>query len=635
MTVTENSKTGQHAPNKKLIWRARLEIAGALLLAVGIVVFAWNARQPEDVSVGEAPAALPAPPYAAAVQGAPSQNIERRAKDRPRIVGRTEPPSETIEMEKENPREEIRKQELGNKEAAGIVEPSPPARVDVDAGRRQFLLTQARRELNQGDPVSAALLALEVLPDNAVDLPPDDWAMKPHLKSAYHLLYQAYFMRHELRVLEGHRAFVRAAAFSRDGKRIVTASSDQSARVWDAENGSLIANLKGHDREVWSAAFSPDGRRVMTVSFDNTARLWSVVTGDEIAVLRGHAGEVAAVAFNNAGTRVATASYDNTARVWDAENGDELAILAGHTARIRAVAFNPVNQDVLTASDDGTARIWDGQKGTLKATLKGHEGAIRRAFFSPDGRHAVTASADGTARIWAADTGRVTAVLRGHSSYVVVAEFSPDSRRVVTAAWGDKLARVWDTESGAEIAVLRGHFNWVNQAMFSPDGMHVLTASGDRTARLWDARTGALLRTFGGHANDVYTATFSPDGKTILTGSGDGTARLWRTFRNIHARAANDIGPVGARMGPFAVSVVDGHAVLHDERTNVKVTLPDQDVTAAGFHPTDGHLTVTGRLTNAYRLFASPSELVAHWKTASPRQLTRDQRISYFLLPSP
>ncbi len=82
------------------------------------------------------------------------------------------------------------------------------------------------------------------------------------------------------------------AAFSGDGKRVVTASQDDTARIWDAESGKEIAVLKGHTGGVNTAAFSGDGKRVVTASDDKTARIWDAESGKEIAVLKGHAGTV-------------------------------------------------------------------------------------------------------------------------------------------------------------------------------------------------------------------------------------------------------------------------------------------------------------------------------------------------------
>ena len=67
-----------------------------------------------------------------------------------------------------------------------------------------------------------------------------------------------------------------SAAFSPDGSRIVTASEDQTARIWDAASGKEIAVLRGHESSVTSAAFSRDGSRIVTASQDKVARIWDV-----------------------------------------------------------------------------------------------------------------------------------------------------------------------------------------------------------------------------------------------------------------------------------------------------------------------------------------------------------------------
>ena len=129
----------------------------------------------------------------------------------------------------------------------------------------------------------------------------------------------------------GHTGAVNSAAFSPDGTRIVTASNDKTARLWDAKTGAALATLSGHTDTVWSAAFSPDGTRIVTASDDNTARLWDAKTGAALATLSGHTDTVNSAAFSPDGSRIVTASDDKTARLWDAKTGAALATLSGHT----------------------------------------------------------------------------------------------------------------------------------------------------------------------------------------------------------------------------------------------------------------------------------------------------------------
>jgi len=71
-------------------------------------------------------------------------------------------------------------------------------------------------------------------------------------------------------------AGVKSAAFNPDGSRIVTASDDNTARVWDAATGNAISVLSDHENSVNSATFNPDGTRIVTASEDKTARVWDV-----------------------------------------------------------------------------------------------------------------------------------------------------------------------------------------------------------------------------------------------------------------------------------------------------------------------------------------------------------------------
>ncbi len=234
--------------------------------------------------------------------------------------------------------------------------------------------------------------------------------------------------------------FVNVASFSPDGSQVVVAAG-QTAGLWDVSDGQEIAVLRGHEGNINNAAFSPNGKHIITSSLDGTARIWSAETGAETAVLAGHTGAVTGVDFSPDSRLALTVSQDATARVWDVGSGSEVAVLRGHRRLIYQGAFSPDGTRVVTASADRTARLWtvDGEE---LAVFIGHESPVYQAAFSPDGNRVVTASADNTARVWDATTGNQVAILEGHENNLNSAAFSPDGSRVLTASY-DGTARIF------------------------------------------------------------------------------------------------------------------------------------------------------------------------------------------------
>jgi WD40 repeat protein len=325
-------------------------------------------------------------------------------------------------------------------------------------------------------------------------------------------------------VLRGHDDRVHAVEWSPAGRRLATASSDRTVRIWDASSGSELLVLCGHDDEIYGMAWSPDGQRLATGSDDRTVRIWDANSGAIVTVLYGHEAEVRGVAWSPDGW-LATGSRDRTVRIWDANSGAVVTVLSGHEAEVRGVAWSPDGR-LATGSHDRTARIWDGAHGDELVVLRGHEGAVQAVVCSPDGRRLATASNDRTVRIWDANSGAIITMLYGHDDEVRRVAWSPDGRRLATAS-SDRTARIWDADGGGELVTLHGHNGWVRGVAWSPDSQLLATASSDRTARIWDTRGNSELAVLYGHNGWVQAVVWSPDGQRLATASHDGTARVW------------------------------------------------------------------------------------------------------------
>jgi WD40 repeat protein/serine/threonine protein kinase/tetratricopeptide (TPR) repeat protein len=322
-----------------------------------------------------------------------------------------------------------------------------------------------------------------------------------------------------------HGDMVSHDEFSPDGRRVITAGSDNTAQVWDAATGQPVTNRMKHQGIVYWATFSPDGRRAVTASQDGTARAWDAATGQATTEPLRHAGSVSRGAFSPDGRRVITASEDGTARVWDAATGRPVTEPLKHGGPVGLAAFSADGLHILTDARDGIASLWDAATGQPVTPRMKHEGRVIHAAFTPNGPRVITAGVNHVIRVLDAATGQPVTPPMMHEADVNGAQFSPDGRRIVTAS-DDRTARVWDLASGKPVTGPLKHRGSVNVAAFSPDGRSIITAS-ENTARMWRVVDGQPMTPPLRHGGSVYHAAFSPDGRRVLTASSDGTARSW------------------------------------------------------------------------------------------------------------
>jgi len=173
-------------------------------------------------------------------------------------------------------------------------------------------------------------------------------------------------------VLRGHLAPVLMGVFTPDGQRAITASSDETARLWDLQSRAEVRQYTGHTGPLFCLALSADGRTLVTGAQDNTARLWDVPQTKPIFWLAGHEGAVSGLALSTDGRSIASVGVDKRLRLWDmtklptsiAANSPPIdpatlsKQLASHENHATAVAYRSDGNLVATADDHGRVVFW-------------------------------------------------------------------------------------------------------------------------------------------------------------------------------------------------------------------------------------------------------------------------------------
>jgi WD40 repeat protein/serine/threonine protein kinase len=414
------------------------------------------------------------------------------------------------------------------------------------------------------------------------------------------------------KTLEGHRAAVRAVAYSPDGKLLASGSFDRTVRVFDAASGVPVSTFEGHQDPVFGVAFDASGARVVSAGLDNTVRVFEARTGRSLQVLLGHDESVRAVAVDPASPRIATGSLDRTIRVWSLEGSSAVRVLDAEGDFLAAVAFSPDGSRVAAAaSATGALHVFDARTGEAKFRAPGESGGALALAFSPDGAWiALGGEEDSAVRICDASTGRVLRALSGHEASVTSVAFGPDRSRLASAS-ADQTVRVWDAETGEVRLVLSGHEQRVSAVAWSPDGTRIASASFDRTLRIWDAADGRPIAVLEGHEKPVHALAFERSGERFASGGADHAVRIWTEAGSVAVPSAHGgtvlavaFSPDGSRL---ATAGHDKAVRVWDPRTGeLLLTLLGHEgwVTSVAWSP-DGKRLASASFDGTLRLWES------------------------------
>uniref|UniRef100_A0A8J6ZM29 PQQ-binding-like beta-propeller repeat protein n=1 Tax=Desmonostoc muscorum LEGE 12446 TaxID=1828758 RepID=A0A8J6ZM29_DESMC len=241
-----------------------------------------------------------------------------------------------------------------------------------------------------------------------------------------------------LRTLTGHSNSVNAVAVTPNGQQVISASNDDTLKVWNLATGEKLFTLTGHSDSVNAIAVTPNGQQVISASLDSTLKVWNLATGEELFTLTGHSDWVNAVAVTPNGQQVISASRDRTIKVWNLATGEELFTLTGHSYLVNAIAVTPNGQQVISASNDDTLKVWNLATGEELFTLTGHSDWVNAVAVTPNGQQVISASNDGILKVWNLATGEVIATFTGDSPIYSCA-VAPDGMTIVV---GDSSGKV-------------------------------------------------------------------------------------------------------------------------------------------------------------------------------------------------
>lgn len=268
-----------------------------------------------------------------------------------------------------------------------------------------------------------------------------------------------------VRTYAGDAAGSPVVLFSPDGSQVLTTLGfpKKLGRLVNAETAATIAELEGHTGYLLCAAFSPDGRQVVTGGTDGTVRVWST-NGESVRVFYTPGSWVRAVTFSSDGKSVAAGGSDSTVHLWELDSGRKGEPLVLHAGSVKALAFAPNTGWLMAAWEDGVLRLFDPRSGDILFEFMAPSAFLNTAVFSPDGRYILIGEGWPTyvARLLDTETARVIRVFAGHTYAVESVAFDRTGTLVLTGADRVRLWSTADLVANLSTRVTRGELelNW-------------------------------------------------------------------------------------------------------------------------------------------------------------------------------
>jgi WD40 repeat protein len=369
-----------------------------------------------------------------------------------------------------------------------------------------------------------------------------------------------------------------AMAFSPDGKTLATADGfgESDIDLWDVATGRKIGQLEGHNSWVGSLVFWPDGKKLASASADQTIRVWDIASRKCLDVMRGNREEVWRLALLPDDKTLVSGSKDGMVCFWDTSVTHLRQENITWPVKIYTWSFAPDSQSVLTLNSTGEVARWTGNDFQEKEPLLEIGTNIMNGnycWFSQDGRFlAMGSNTNGITSIWDVSRRILWRQLTNTANDVFPIQFLANGNKLITFSNPDGMFHEWDLTTGLEIQswpapheILDGIALSPNEqsfaaigyegdvvtrnladentgtlpldvleasgAAFSPDGKFFAVASALGYARVWDAKTWREVAMLPGFLRGASSVVFSPDGTRLATGSGAGAQalKLWDT----------------------------------------------------------------------------------------------------------
>jgi WD40 repeat protein len=332
-------------------------------------------------------------------------------------------------------------------------------------------------------------------------------------------------------------AMIQSLAISPDHRVLASGAgfADPDIQLWDLASGQELSTLSGHLTYCQALAFSPDGKTLVSASADQTLRVWDVSNPshpEAKEVLHGHQDEVHSVAWIPGSTRLVSGGKDGTVCVWDAAKARDSRgpAIVRLVTPITAWRFSADGQSVLAVAQDGTVARCYGSGFQHPEPLLCVGTNLSDALISEDCKWLAAGLSNGVVEVWDLERRTRTRQLHSEAGLSVPSAFLRRGKHLLLSDWG-RIYEEWDLTAGQKVTNWPGPATWKSRPVVRGERWCLMTGQPTKDAPnqiiLRDLQTGQQSCT-NLSQGDAYGGAISPNGEHLAVPNSWGRISVFR-----------------------------------------------------------------------------------------------------------
>ena len=316
--------------------------------------------------------------------------------------------------------------------------------------------------------------------------------------------------------------------FSPDGKSVVSASKDNTVKIWDVNTGRCRLTITGKSDFHTSASYSPNGKYLALASRDNFIHIVDSLTGNKVKLLDGQSFIVESIVFSPNGRRLASVSRDDILQVWDFEKGDSIFTLKNAYAyfspkynsnRLNSSIFSPDGKYILIPCDE-SLHICDIDNKFLQV-INDFDGKIKKASFSPNGSYIMAVSDNNTIYIWDTQSMKCIHVYKDNGRSIRTALFTHNDSFLYICSESDLVNDFYSLDIKTGQKTEFGNLSFPVQSIYLSNDTIYVAGSVKEILFVKELSLTKSHKLLSEHSADINTISYNNNGDRIIVCSYD------------------------------------------------------------------------------------------------------------------